>query len=208
MVESNRLRRRRAAYAGEPSVRGRGLARKKGGRRGFTLVELAIVVVIVGIMATLATYGVTKYIRNSKTAEAVQMIGSIKAGQEAFFDETFRYYDVSGSLADDSLYPDVADAGQVKVQWGGDDEAVRWATIGVAPAAPVLFRYGTIAGHGTPGDDDLEEPGLVYNLDVVADDSHWYLVKAVGDLDGDGEARSAFVGSSFTSEIHSHNAGE
>ncbi len=38
-------------------------------KRGFTLIELMIVVAIVGILAVLAIYGVRKYLANAKTAE-------------------------------------------------------------------------------------------------------------------------------------------
>ena len=180
-------------------------------QRGVTLVELSIVVVIVGILTTLAVFGVSRYLRKSKTAEAVQMIGAIKAGQEAFFDETFRYYDVSGGLADSNLYP-TAEGGAnwtSKIQWGAGEMATRWATLGVAPAAPVQFRYATTAGLPTEmPNDGIFGTGIDYNLAAVASrPSHWYIALAVGDLDGDG-VRSVFIGSSFTNEIFSQNAGE
>jgi type IV pilus assembly protein PilA len=47
------------------------------GRRGFTLIELMIVVAIVGILAVLATYGVRKYLANAKTTEARNSLGEI-----------------------------------------------------------------------------------------------------------------------------------
>jgi type IV pilus assembly protein PilA len=46
-------------------------------KRGFTLVELMIVVAIIGILAVLAIYGVRKYVSNAKTAEARNSLGQV-----------------------------------------------------------------------------------------------------------------------------------
>lgn len=44
-------------------------------KRGFTLVELMIVVAIIGVLAALAIYGVSKYVANAKTTEARAGVG-------------------------------------------------------------------------------------------------------------------------------------
>ncbi len=54
-------------------------------RRGFTLIELMIVVAMISILAVVAVPQYSKYMRSAKSAEAIMMLDLIKKGAAAYY---------------------------------------------------------------------------------------------------------------------------
>jgi prepilin-type N-terminal cleavage/methylation domain-containing protein len=74
---------------------------KAKGQKGFTLVELAIVIVIIGV---LASFGVPRFrdaVERSKAGEAMNYLSAIRSAQE-------RYHAREGTYADDLTTLDVS----------------------------------------------------------------------------------------------------
>jgi prepilin-type N-terminal cleavage/methylation domain-containing protein len=165
--------------------------RRQRGQRGFTLIELMTVVIIVGVLAVVAFVAYRKYIFASKSAEAVHVIGSIKAAQEAYKDETFLYKNVStGGIAGGALYPRAPGVGKTE--------------------QAVAFGYLCEAGDGVAKKDFPSPPGgrVVTGWPSGSQvTTPWYVVVAMGDANKDGNY-SLFASSSLSSEVYSENEDE
>src|SRR3989337_4367439 len=67
------------------------LSKLRKNRKGFTLIELMIVVAIIGILAAIAIPNFLKFQAKSKMSEAKTNLGAIYTGQLSFFGEQNSY---------------------------------------------------------------------------------------------------------------------
>lgn len=67
---------------------------------GFTLIELMIVIVIIGILATIALPAYQDYVTRSRIAEATSALAAKRASVEQFYDNNRTYIGAPACVAD------------------------------------------------------------------------------------------------------------
>lgn len=65
--------------------------KRKNGEKGFTLIELMIVVAIIGILAAIAIPQFTKYRSRAQNTQALSDMRNLKTDMEGFFAENMEY---------------------------------------------------------------------------------------------------------------------
>jgi prepilin-type N-terminal cleavage/methylation domain-containing protein len=177
--------------------------------RGFTLVELMAVVVIVGVLATVGIALFRNHIYSAKSTEAMGMVQSIRAAEERARAETGTYLDVSVSFALADHYPDGNPGKEKRFFYTPgltDPLSVRWRLLN--PTSPGLVQFSYAVKAGPPGTTP-PAPGtqLQPNWALLPSPQDWYLIQGIGDTDGD-KVYAYFLASSFTGDVYWEHEGE
>ena len=122
---------------------------RKNNLKAFTLIELMIVVVILGILAAVAIPAFNSYITKARSSEAPVQMGSLKTGLIAYFEEsavdsagnyqTQRYVNVN-----DPQPSAVPAQTKTTVVWSA--ASTNWALLRFQPADALSFSYNVVAG--------------------------------------------------------------
>ena len=112
---------------------------KKLGRKGFTLVELAVVIVIIGVLAAFAVPRFRDAVERSKASEAFNFNSAIRASMERFHSKQGTYASVITDLDIKMGVPKYFSLGEIQPGTTGSLED-SWSL--------TLTRIGASAGYG------------------------------------------------------------
>ena len=111
---------------------------------GFTLVELMIVVVILGILAAVAIPAFTRYVKRSKTSEATGNISKIYQGEVSYFNQSSEQ-SVASFASATALPAATPSASKYPAQPTAFTADSGWSAIGFSVDSPLYYQYAATA---------------------------------------------------------------
>jgi prepilin-type N-terminal cleavage/methylation domain-containing protein len=178
--------------------------------RGFTLIELMIVVAIIGVLAVVAGTAYRKYMDSGRTAEAMSMLGEIRAKEEAYRAEFSAYTNWGNNSEASSASLPTVDS-QACAASGGKEPCGKaipttntyWNALGIS-AGRTTLQCGYITNSGAIGSTVTGTIGQGF-LGSAAQTSPWWYAIAICDNDGSSATNATFSTASNTMGVFTQN---
>lgn len=147
-------------------------------RRGFTLVELVVVLAIIGLLASVAFSAYTNVINDARISEAVTTMTDIKAKQMS-------YQSAYQVFRNCTLNPSAITSPNAPGTW--DDTDTCWRELRVDINNSTEWQYRTVSSCANTTDTACAEAGDGVTTELGTDTNRmWFYVEGRSDLDGDG----------------------
>jgi prepilin-type N-terminal cleavage/methylation domain-containing protein len=188
-------------------------------RKGFTLVELMIVVAIISVLAVVAGTAYRRYLDSARTTEVYSMLGEIRSREEAYRAEFSTYLSTNTTNAETPLFP-LVDTGicfpavasnkepcqKLARPINGVTPPAGWngnGSLSINPGRDTL-QCGYVAVAGASGTPVIGTEGVKLLGNANQATMWWYAI-GVCDNDGDSTKNATFVTASSTTVVTAQN---
>jgi type IV pilus assembly protein PilE len=127
--------------------------------KGFTLVEILIVIIIVGVLAGLAVPAYQTTVERSRRTEAIQMLSGARGAQMRFFMQNNNYASLHSALDFDVTNTAADPPGNVR-HWTYTNPVVGGAG-GTSATFTITARRNTVAGGNTADTVVINQAGAI-----------------------------------------------